>query len=110
MALAHAGARVALVARDAEALSRVAVDIRAAGGEAAPCPADVTDALALERAFDAAQRACGPPDCVLAGAGLALVAPLVETDPASFTRVLHTNVLGVFLTLRAAIRSMAPRG
>src|SRR5438105_3570937 len=42
MVLAAEGARVALVSRDAALLETVAAEIGAAGGEAAPFPADIT--------------------------------------------------------------------
>jgi NAD(P)-dependent dehydrogenase (short-subunit alcohol dehydrogenase family) len=42
-ALAHAGARVAVAARDEDALQTLAGEIRAEGGEALAVPLDVTD-------------------------------------------------------------------
>src|SRR5215213_11786718 len=44
------GARVGLIARNAEALEHAADEIRQAGGEALVLPLDVADAEAMERA------------------------------------------------------------
>ncbi len=42
-ALAHAGAKVALAARDVPALEKLAAEIRAEGGDALPVALDVTN-------------------------------------------------------------------
>src|SRR5438309_8984476 len=47
-ALAAAGASVALAARDANALERVADEIIAAGGRALPVPTDIGEPAAVE--------------------------------------------------------------
>ena len=55
-ALSAAGARVALVERDAESGERTADAIGRDGGEALAIPADVTDSAAIERAVDASRN------------------------------------------------------
>ena len=55
-ALARAGARVVLVARDAARLASAADGLRAAGGEAAWVSADLADRAGLERAADGGGR------------------------------------------------------
>ncbi len=54
-AIAAAGARVVLAARDREALDGVVRRIRDAGGEATPVPTDVSSANDVERLFAAAR-------------------------------------------------------
>jgi NAD(P)-dependent dehydrogenase (short-subunit alcohol dehydrogenase family) len=66
---------------------------------------DVTDGVALERAFAAA----GPPDVVIANAGIGSEAPLDETPDDLWHRTVAVNLTGVFFTLRAAARLMKPR-
>ena len=47
---------------------------------------------------------------VVANAGVAFQRPLLEVEPEPFDRLMDVNVRGVFFTLQAAARAMAPRG
>ncbi|HEX7836218.1 MAG TPA: SDR family NAD(P)-dependent oxidoreductase, partial [Kofleriaceae bacterium] len=58
--LAEAGADVALWARDAAALQRVAEEVTAAGARAHPIVCDVTDSAAVEGAAELTRRALSP--------------------------------------------------
>ncbi len=49
-------------------------------------------------------------DVLLNNAGVFLAAPLAETSPKDFRRVLDVNVLGVFLGVRAIAAAMSERG
>ncbi len=68
-------------------------------------PVDVTSAGSLASAFER----CGPPDVVVANAGVVDFAPLAETARASWDRMLAVNLTGVFQTIQAAARLMKPR-
>jgi len=61
-ALARAGARVVLVARDAERLEESAAALRARGAEAACVSTDLARRPAVAQAADEAEAAFGPPD------------------------------------------------
>jgi NAD(P)-dependent dehydrogenase (short-subunit alcohol dehydrogenase family) len=69
VALAQAGADVALVARTTEGLADTATDVEAAGREAVVIPADVTDQPAVARAAATAIDRLGHVDIVVNNAG-----------------------------------------
>src|SRR5262249_60173212 len=69
VALAQAGADVALVARTAEGLADTAEDITAAGRKALVIPADVTDQSQVSDAATAAIDKLGHVDIVVNNAG-----------------------------------------
>ncbi len=69
VALAQAGADVALVARTTEGLADTATDVKAAGREAVVIPADVTDQPAVARAVATAIGRLGHVDIVVNNAG-----------------------------------------
>src|SRR5262249_13417935 len=59
---ARAGARIGLIARDAEALECVRQEVEQLGGSATAAPADVADADAVFAAADRIRAALGPID------------------------------------------------
>lgn len=111
LALADAGADVALNARTEADLSEVADLVRARGRRAAVCAADVTDTKSVQEAVGRAEAALGPLDVVVANAGVAMGGePVWEVDPASWWEIQRVNVLGVLNTVRAAVPGMVERG
>jgi 3-oxoacyl-[acyl-carrier protein] reductase len=94
-------------AASAEALVR---SIGQAGGQAVAARADVGDAAAVGRLFDAAETAFGGVDVLVNNAGIMSLAPLAETDDASFDRHIAVNLRGTFNTLREAARRMREGG
>ncbi|KHK95530.1 dehydrogenase [Microbacterium mangrovi] len=103
-ALVAEGCRVALLDRDAAALSSLADSLRDAGGAVSVHPCDVTD----EASVDAAVRAAGDLDIVIGCAGISgpVGTPLAETALADWESVFAVNVRGTFLVLRAAIPAL----
>lgn len=92
------GARVALAGLEPELLAEVA---RSCGG--APwVRCDVTDQDQVDAAVAAAVDALGGLDVVVANAGVAAQLPLVGGDPEVMRRTLDVNVMGTYLTVRAA--------
>jgi 3-oxoacyl-[acyl-carrier protein] reductase len=94
-------------AASAEALVR---SIGQAGGQAVAARADVGDAAAVGRLFDAAETAFGGVDVLVNNAGIMSLAPIAETDDASFDRHIAVNLRGTFNTLREAARRMREGG
>jgi NAD(P)-dependent dehydrogenase (short-subunit alcohol dehydrogenase family) len=96
--LAAGGARVAVAGIEPELLSELASEL----GGAPFFECDVSDREQVEEAVNAAARALGGLDVVMANAGVAAQLPLVGGDPEIFERTIAVNVLGVYYTLRAA--------
>jgi NAD(P)-dependent dehydrogenase (short-subunit alcohol dehydrogenase family) len=92
------GARVALAGLEPEGLAAVAE--RCGGAPWAEC--DVTDEEQVEAAVATAVAHLGGLDVVVANAGVAAQLPLVGGDPEIMRRTLDVNVMGAYLTLRAA--------
>jgi NAD(P)-dependent dehydrogenase (short-subunit alcohol dehydrogenase family) len=108
-AIAAAGARVVLAARDREALAGVAGRIRAAGGDATPVPADVSQVQDVEHLFAVAAQA-GPPAALVCAAAVLESVPFAETTPEIWEETLRVNLTGSFLCCRAAFTAMRARG
>jgi len=112
-ALGAAGARLVLVARDAEALESVAAGIRVAGGEAHAFAADVADEGAAARIAGFAAAVLGSVDVLIHNAsrlGPVPLVPLDETDEREFGATLQANLLGPFRLTKAIVGSMALAG
>lgn len=71
---------------------------------------DVTDAASVESAFGQSTEALGGVDIVVNCAGiLGPVAPISETDQATFERVIATNLGGAFSITKAAVQRLLPQ-
>jgi 2-deoxy-D-gluconate 3-dehydrogenase len=101
LALAEAGADLALISRSAEELAATAAEVRGRGRRAFCLPTDITDESAVEEAADAVVAELGRVDVLVNNAGLALVRPLLELSLAELRRVLDVNLVGAFLCARA---------
>ena len=100
------GARLVLVDRDGARLAGTATDL----GAAAHLEADVTDETAVD-GYVAEAEALGGIDLFVNNAGIeGRVAPIVELSPDDWDRVQEVNARGVFLGLRAVLRSMTEAG
>lgn len=108
--LAARGSPVMLQARTREQLEQTEAAIRAAGGQVATCPGDVTEPEAADTVIARCAETFGPPRIVVAAAGQAFSAPVHRTDPEGFRRLLEVNLMGVFHLLRAAAPQMKARG
>jgi NAD(P)-dependent dehydrogenase (short-subunit alcohol dehydrogenase family) len=107
---ALAGAKVALAARRIDRLEALAAEIAARGGTTVPIAMDVTDEASVIAGFDAAQKALGPIETVIANAGMNSEGLAVDVAAEEFDRVMAINVRGVFLTAREGARRMMAAG
>jgi NAD(P)-dependent dehydrogenase (short-subunit alcohol dehydrogenase family) len=105
--LGHAGARIVVLARDAERVERAASGLRDAGHEALGVSADVLDPSALEAARDAALARFGGIDVLVNCAGGNVAAATVPEDSSPFDvsieayrDVVDLNFLGTLLPIR----------
>ena len=106
LAAAKDGARVALVARSADALEAVAAEARALGGEAIVCVADLTDAAAREAVVARAESAWGRMDVLANAAGVIATGTVETTALADFERMLALNTTAVFHLMQLASPSL----
>ena len=110
-AYAEAGAAVCCLARTTSEVEAAAAEIEARGGRALAAAADVRDAQAVARAFDAAAGAWGGIDLLLANAGADLARGTVdEGDPRIWWETVEVNLLGAYTCARVAIPFLKRRG
>ncbi|MEU3771973.1 3-oxoacyl-[acyl-carrier-protein] reductase [Streptomyces sp. NPDC032472] len=97
---AEAGDRVAVTYRTGEPPA----ELKELGCLAVRC--DVTDAGAVERAFEEVEAAHGPVEVLVANAGITRDLLLMRMSEEDFTAVLDTNLTGVFRVVRQAAGEM----
>jgi NADP-dependent 3-hydroxy acid dehydrogenase YdfG len=103
--LVEAGAWVGMVARGGDALARAADEV---GGHA--IPTDASDPSAVHTLATYVGELLGDaPDLVVNAAGAFALAPLAETDPASFDAQIAANLRAPFLLVRAFLPLMLER-
>jgi meso-butanediol dehydrogenase / (S,S)-butanediol dehydrogenase / diacetyl reductase len=108
--LARDGAAVVVADLNHEGASAVAGEIEAAGGRALGTGVDVADAASQDALVAETVDRLGRLDVMVANAGIIQVKPLVELDPEDWDRTFAVNVRGVFLSFRAAARTMIGQG
>ena len=129
--LAAAGAAVAVMSRQESKVSRVADEIKAAGGKAMALSCDVLDRSGLEAARERIESELGPVDILVNGAGgnhplgtatvnhcspelLAQASDDVRTffdlDVEGVSFVFNVNFIGTLLPCQVFARGMAERG
>src|SRR5262245_46313958 len=112
-ALAAAGSRVVLVAREPGPLGEAIADIRARGGEAHAIAADVADKDTTYAIAGRAAALVGPIDVLVNNASTLGPVPLrllLDTDGEDIERALAVNLVGPFRLTKALAGSMALRG
>ncbi|MEI7732570.1 MAG: SDR family NAD(P)-dependent oxidoreductase [Verrucomicrobiota bacterium] len=110
LALAEAGATLALVSRDEKLLTETANAIRALGTEAEIFRTDVADeaqVIALEKAVTAR---FGKIHILINNAGINLRKPITDFTLEEWTRVQTTNVTSAFLMCRAFVPHLKGQG
>jgi 3-oxoacyl-[acyl-carrier protein] reductase len=105
-ALHGAGARVAIVGRDAARASAVAAEL---GDRAAGTACDVARESEVAAAIESAEKALGPIDILVNNAGLTRDNILVRLTADDWDAVLAANLTGAFHTTRLVIRGMMKR-
>ena len=103
-------ARIALVARSADALEAVAERCRQREAAARPFVCDVTDEQAVNAMAQAVADSVGVPDVLVNNAGHFEPGTLLETSAEMFRRQLEVNVTSAFLVTKAVLPAMLERG
>ena len=100
--LGSRGARVVVNYRSAERKAAETVEaVEAAGGEAIPVQADVTDADAVDAMAERVHGAFGPVDALVNNAGITRDRKLADMDRSDWEAVIDVNLTGAFTTTKA---------
>lgn len=110
LTLARAGAHVAIAARRAERLSRLAERIEAFDGRALPIVMDVRRPDEVRAAVDTAETELGPIQVLLNNAGLAVAKPAQDFSDDDYDLIMDTNLKGAWLCAQAVGRRMIRHG
>jgi short-subunit dehydrogenase len=106
---ARHGARIALLARDAERLERARAEVEDLGGEALVVPADVADAAQVEDAARQVERELGPFDVWVNNAMVTIFSPLERISAEEYRRATEVTYLGTVWGTMAALKRMRAR-
>jgi len=108
--LAAEGARLALVARNPEDLSRAARELRGRGAEVLKFPADVGVREQIEAAVAATVAHYGCLDVLINNAGVIQVGPAEHMTLDDFERAMQTHFWGPLYAVRAALPQLKRQG
>jgi 3-oxoacyl-[acyl-carrier protein] reductase len=106
LALAQAGARVAVAARNAGKLAEVVAEIAAAGGEAIAVPMDVADAEQVKAGFRQTTGKFGKLDILVNNAAITRDGLAVRMKAEDWDAVLRTNLTGAYFCAQQAMSVM----
>jgi gluconate 5-dehydrogenase len=109
-ALASAGARVVLNAREPARLEVARAALAGRGHHVEAVAFDVTDAAAVDAGVAEVERRIGAIDILVNNAGVQHRAPFAEFPLDAWRLLTATNVDSVFLVGRAVAQRMVPRG
>ena len=102
LALAEAGADIAVAARSEAELAETAAAVEKLGRRAIAIRTDVTVYAEVEALVERTAGALGRLDIVVNNSGIAAVKPMAEMPPEDFRRSVEVNLIGVFNGCRAA--------
>jgi len=106
LALAGAGAKVALAARNEAKLNEVAAEIAAAGGAAAVFALDIASEESIKSCAKAAIAHFGSIEILVNNAGITRDTLVLRMKRADWDDVLGTNLTGTFLMTQAVLSPM----
>lgn len=106
VALAKAGARVALAARNEANLAEVAAEITGAGGQATPFVMDLANEESIRATAKAVLEHFGKVEILVNNGGITRDGLLLRMKLADWDAVLTTNLTGAFVLTQAVCSSM----
>jgi 3-oxoacyl-[acyl-carrier protein] reductase len=106
LALAEAGAKVAVAARNEEKLSALVADIAAAGGTALAVKMDVADAEQVKAGFKQVLEKFGRLDILVNNAAITRDGLAMRMKADDWEAVLRTNLTGAHLCIQQALPTM----
>jgi NAD(P)-dependent dehydrogenase (short-subunit alcohol dehydrogenase family) len=110
LALAHAGADLAISARSADDLDRVASEAIDMGRKVLPIPADLDAAGEPARIVESAVRHFGRLDVLVTGAGVNIRQPAAQFTSEQFAQIMRLNVEAPFWLANAVRPVMRDQG
>ncbi|MEU2349920.1 SDR family NAD(P)-dependent oxidoreductase [Modestobacter sp. NPDC049651] len=110
VALAGAGASVAVGARRKDRLDALAGKLRDGGSPVLQLDLDVTDEQQCRDAVARTRAELGGLDVLVNNAGVMLLGTIAGADTEDWRRMLQTNVLGLMYMTHAAIEGMVEQG
>jgi 3-oxoacyl-[acyl-carrier protein] reductase len=106
LALAEAGAKVAIAARNTEKLASLAAEIATAGGEALSVPMDVADPAQVKTGFQQLLAKFGKLDILVNNAAITRDTLALRMKLEDWDAVLRTNLTGAHLCIQQALGAM----
>jgi len=110
IALAEAGAAVAIGARRRDRLDALAAKLRDGGARVLQLDLDVTDESQCQAAVSRTREELGGLDVLVNNAGVMLLGTIAGADTEDWRRMISTNVLGVMYMSHAAVEGMVEQG
>jgi NADP-dependent 3-hydroxy acid dehydrogenase YdfG len=110
VALAQAGAAVALAGRRADRLESLAQRIESEGGRALAIPTDVADEEQASAFVKRAHDELGGLSILVNNAGVMLLGPVAGADTEEWRQMIEVNLLGLLYCTHAALGLMADSG
>lgn len=110
VALAKAGADVAVCGRNRESLKKVSESIKKLGRDAAGFFLDVTSKQSVQKGVDQILKHFGKVDILVNNAGVNYRVPVLEFPEEQWDLIIDTNLKGYFLVARAVAPQMIERG
>jgi NADP-dependent 3-hydroxy acid dehydrogenase YdfG len=110
IALAAAGAKVAIAARRSERLETLTQRIQQNGGEALPITADVANEAQVQDMVSATKDKWGRVDILVNNAGVMLLGPVYQANTEDWRRMFDVNVLGLMYATHAILPLMKAQG
>ncbi|MFN7938755.1 MAG: 3-oxoacyl-[acyl-carrier-protein] reductase [Bryobacteraceae bacterium] len=106
MALAAAGCKVVIAARDMAKLEETAAAITAAGGEAIPVSLDLSDLDAIPRVFAEVVAKAGPVHILVNNAAVTKDTLALRMKRADFESVVQVNLTAAFVCMQQVLSGM----
>jgi 3-oxoacyl-[acyl-carrier protein] reductase len=106
LALAQAGVRVAIAARNMEQLETLAGEIRSQGHEAFPVSVDLANPESIKEAISKTAKDFGPIAILVNNAGITKDGLALRMKKEDWDTVISTNLTGAFLAIQQVLQSM----
>ena len=105
-----AGYKIALIARSADVIGKLADEIKASGGVAIPVQSDATVEEQIAAAYKRIVHELGPVEVLIYNGGRRPMGRLMETSPEVFEQTWRLHTFGAFLWARQVVPDMLSRG